>query len=72
MDFTPSFRQSRRDHALSLFDFLPLITYLHHPKRAVSNGGPTNMGTKITGPEQSAKWSLSTGIARSHPTRSNG
>ncbi|KAF4812785.1 hypothetical protein CGCTS75_v013945 [Colletotrichum tropicale] len=30
------------------------------------------MGTRITGPEQSAKWSLSTGIARPHPNRSNG
>ncbi|KAF4916985.1 hypothetical protein CGCVW01_v009868 [Colletotrichum viniferum] len=26
MDFTPSFRQSRRDHAMSLFDFLPMAT----------------------------------------------
>ncbi|KAF5485232.1 hypothetical protein CGCS363_v014516 [Colletotrichum siamense] len=72
MDFTPSFRQSHRDHAMTFFNFLPLLTYLHHPNRAVSNGGPADMGTRITGPEQSAKWSLSAGIARPHPTRSNG
>ncbi|KAF4834803.1 hypothetical protein CGCSCA4_v012857 [Colletotrichum siamense] len=26
MDFTPSFRQSRRDHPMSIFDFLPMAT----------------------------------------------
>ncbi|KAF5502060.1 hypothetical protein CGCA056_v014350 [Colletotrichum aenigma] len=57
---------------MTFFNFMPLLTHLHHLNRAVSNSGPTNMGTTITGPEQSAKWSLSTGIARPHPTRSNG
>ncbi|KAF4811772.1 hypothetical protein CGCSCA5_v009641 [Colletotrichum siamense] len=57
---------------MTFFNFLSLLTYLHHPNRAVSNCGPADMGTKITGPEQSAKWSLSTRIARPRPTRSNG